>query len=81
LRRSLAFNLEKAGYRVSTAAMGEDGLARARLDPPDLMLLDINLPKMDGLDALRLCWLLDSSMRISRANISKIRYHVRSTIY
>ena len=53
LRRSLAFNLEKAGYRVSTAATGEDGLARARLDPPDLVLLDIGLPGMDGLDALR----------------------------
>jgi DNA-binding response OmpR family regulator len=53
LRRSLAFNLKKAGYRVSTAATGEDGLARARLDPPDLVLLDIGLPGMDGLDALR----------------------------
>jgi DNA-binding response OmpR family regulator len=53
LRRSLAFNLEKAGYCVSTAATGEDGLAQARLDPPDLVLLDIGLPGMDGLDTLR----------------------------
>ena len=53
LRRSLAFNLEKAGYRASTAATAEDALARARLDPPDLILLDIGLPGMDGLDALR----------------------------
>jgi DNA-binding response OmpR family regulator len=53
LRRSLAFNLEQAGYRVSTAANAEDALALARQDSPDLVLLDIGLPGMDGLDALR----------------------------
>lgn len=54
LRRSLAYNLEQAGYRVSTAANAEDGLAFSDRDPPDLVLLDIGLPGMDGLDALRL---------------------------
>jgi DNA-binding response OmpR family regulator len=53
LRRSLAFNLEQAGYRVSTAASAEDALALAQRDPPQLVLLDIGLPGMDGLDALR----------------------------
>jgi DNA-binding response OmpR family regulator len=53
LRRSLAFNLEKAGYRASTAGSAEDALELARHDPPDLVLLDIGLPGMDGLDALR----------------------------
>jgi DNA-binding response OmpR family regulator len=53
LRRSLAFNLEKAGYGVSTAASAEDALAQVHLNPPDLLLLDIGLPGMDGLDALR----------------------------
>jgi len=53
LRRSVAFNLEQAGYRVSTAASAEDALALARRDPPALVLLDIGLPGMDGLDALR----------------------------
>jgi len=52
LRRSLAFNLEKAGYTTSTAARAEDGLAMAQRDPPDLVLLDIGLPEMDGLEAL-----------------------------
>lgn len=53
LRRSLAFNLEQAAYRVSTAANAEDALLLARRNPPDLILLDIGLPGMDGLDALR----------------------------
>ena len=53
LRRSLSFNLEQAGYRLSTAATAEDALALIRRDPPDLILLDIGLPGMDGLDALR----------------------------
>jgi DNA-binding response OmpR family regulator len=53
LRRSLAFNLEQAGYTINTAASAEDALAMARRDPPDLVLLDIGLPGMDGLDALR----------------------------
>jgi DNA-binding response OmpR family regulator len=53
MRRSVAFNLEKNGYRASTAATAEDALALARQDMPDLILLDIGLPGMDGLDALR----------------------------
>jgi DNA-binding response OmpR family regulator len=53
MRRSLAFNLEQAGYRVSTAAAAEDALEMLRRDPADLILLDIGLPGMDGLDALR----------------------------
>ncbi len=53
MRRSLAFNLEQAGYRTSTAGSAEDGLNLVRRDLPDLILLDIGLPGMDGLDALR----------------------------
>lgn len=53
MRRSLALILEQAGYRSNTAANAEDALASARRDPPDLVLLDIGLPGMDGLDALR----------------------------
>ena len=52
LRRSLAFNLEQAGYKVSAAGNAEDALAIASREPPDLVLLDIGLPGMDGLDAL-----------------------------
>jgi len=53
MRRSLAFNLEQSGFRVNSTANAEDALALARRDPPDLVLLDIGLPGMDGLDALR----------------------------
>ncbi len=53
LLRSLALNLQQAGYRVSTAASAEDALALVHLDPPDLILLDVGLRGMDGLEALR----------------------------
>jgi len=53
MRRSLSFNLKQNGYRTSTASNAEAALALARRDPPDLVLLDIGLPGMDGLDALR----------------------------
>jgi DNA-binding response OmpR family regulator len=53
LRRSLAFNLAKAGFRASTASSAEDALALARRDRPDVVLLDIGLPGMDGLEALQ----------------------------
>jgi DNA-binding response OmpR family regulator len=53
MRRSLSFNLEQSGYRTSNAANAEDALALSRRTPPDLVLLDIGLPGMDGLDALR----------------------------
>jgi DNA-binding response OmpR family regulator len=53
MRRSLALILEQAGYHTSSAANAEDALASARRDRPDLVLLDIGLPGMDGLDALR----------------------------
>ncbi len=52
MRRSLAFNLEQAGFHTSTADSAESALAQVRLEKPDLVLLDINLPAMDGLDAM-----------------------------
>jgi len=53
MRRSLAFNLEQAGYHASTAESAETALSQVRLERPDLVLLDISLPVMDGLDAMR----------------------------
>jgi DNA-binding response OmpR family regulator len=54
MRRSLAFNLEQAGYHASTAESAETALSQVQLERPDLVLLDISLPAMDGLDAMRL---------------------------
>jgi DNA-binding response OmpR family regulator len=53
MRRSVAYNLEQAGYRASNAASAEDAFAMSQRDRPDLVLLDIGLPGMDGLDAVR----------------------------
>jgi DNA-binding response OmpR family regulator len=53
MRRSLAFNLEQAGYLVKSAANAEDALEILRASTFDLVLLDIGLPGMDGLDAVR----------------------------
>ncbi len=54
LRRSLAFHLQQAGYQTQTASNAEDAVAYARVTPPDLVLLDIGLPGMDGLDAIQI---------------------------
>ena len=47
------FNLIKAGFRVECATTGEEGFARARDIRPDLVLLDLMLPGMDGTDVCR----------------------------
>lgn len=49
----LNYNLAKEGYRVSGATTGEDGLAACRAQTPDLVLLDLMLPGMDGLEVCR----------------------------
>ena len=53
LAKALEFSLSKEGYRVLTAADGADGLNRARDSQPDLVLLDIMLPTMDGFEVCR----------------------------
>jgi DNA-binding response OmpR family regulator len=53
LRRSLAFSLEQAGFEARTAAAAEDGIAMTSQKRPDIVLLDIMLPGMDGLEAIR----------------------------
>ncbi len=53
LRRSLAFSLEQAGFETRTAAAAEDAIAMTAQRRPDIILLDIMLPGMDGLEALR----------------------------
>ena len=45
--------LEYAGYDVRAARTGEDGIALAVKEPPDLVLMDLQLPGIDGTEALR----------------------------
>jgi DNA-binding response OmpR family regulator len=45
--------LENGGFRVATAGDGKTALATARHERPDLVVLDLNLPEMDGLDVCR----------------------------
>ena len=54
LRRSLAHNLTRANFQVKTAASAEAALELVSADPPDLILMDIGLPGVDGLETLRL---------------------------
>ena len=49
----LRFNLMREGYRTMEAYDGEDGLHKARSENPDLILLDVMLPKMIGFDVCR----------------------------
>ena len=49
----LRFNLKREGYRTLEANDGEDGLHKARSENPDLILLDVMLPKMIGFDVCR----------------------------
>ena len=49
----LSLDLQQQGYRVVTAANGEDAVAVATQTAPHLILMDINLPALDGLGATR----------------------------
>jgi two-component system phosphate regulon response regulator PhoB len=49
----LKYNLDRDGYQVLTAETGEAGLKQVRQNPPDLILLDLMLPAMDGLEVCR----------------------------
>jgi two-component system OmpR family response regulator len=50
----LKYNLEREGYNVLTAVDGEQGLEVARTSRPDMVVLDIMLPKLDGLEVCRI---------------------------
>lgn len=50
---ALEVALEREGFEVDSASDGSQGIARFREDPPDLILLDLMLPGMSGLDVLR----------------------------
>lgn len=47
----LSYNLIKEGYEVSTAVNGKEAIKVAKLEKPDLILLDVMMPEMDGIEA------------------------------
>jgi two-component system KDP operon response regulator KdpE len=50
--RALRINLRARGYDVHTAGRGDDALAAAAAHPPDVVILDLGLPDMDGMDVI-----------------------------
>src|SRR5690348_3190792 len=49
----LQVNFEMEGYEVLTAGDGEEGLDRAQRERPDVIILDVMMPKLDGLEVAR----------------------------
>ena len=47
----VSYNLKSEGYKVATAASGKVGVAKAKEFKPDLILLDVMMPEMDGIEA------------------------------
>ncbi|WP_428331124.1 response regulator transcription factor [Mucilaginibacter sp.] len=50
----IEYNLKKEGYQVYTARNGQEAVAEAKRSLPDLIVLDIMMPKMDGIEACRI---------------------------
>ena len=63
---AVTLELETAGYEVITAFDGKEGLEKARKESPDLIILDLMLPKMDG---YKVCGLLKADRRYNRIPI------------
>lgn len=60
----LQYNLEKEGFAVETARRGDTGLEAVRRETPDLILLDLMLPGLDGLELTRLLKRDDGTARV-----------------
>lgn len=53
MRRLVKMTLEAEGYRIMLAETGEEGIRKAETDRPDLVVLDLGLPDMDGMQVLK----------------------------
>lgn len=53
ISRCLSFMLKKEGHDCRTASDGEAALAAMRLDPPDVLILDLDMPKKNGFDVCK----------------------------
>ena len=64
VQRLVRFPLEREGYRVLGATSGEDGLRAVEAERPDLVLLDLMLPGMDGIEVCRRLRVLSATLPI-----------------
>lgn len=64
LRRACQASLEQRGYSVLTAQDGEEGLRMAQTERPDLILLDLLMPKLPGIDVLQALKVADGTRAI-----------------
>jgi two-component system alkaline phosphatase synthesis response regulator PhoP len=63
----LSYNIRKEGYKVFTATNGEDGVKLAQQLSPSLIILDVMMPKMDGIEA---CQIIRKDLNISQPIIA-----------
>ena len=63
LVKAMQIRLEQAGYEIITSFDGQDALDKAKREVPDLIILDLMLPKMDG---YKVCGLLKADSRYNR---------------
>jgi CheY-like chemotaxis protein len=54
IRTMMKFLVERFGYQVTEAANGQEAVESVKRDPPDLILMDLSLPVMDGLTATQI---------------------------
>lgn len=66
LVETVVFRLEANNYEVITACDGQEGLDKAKKEKPDLIILDLMLPKMDG---YKVCGLLKADVRYNKVPI------------
>ena len=65
IRDSLRMILEYEDYEVIEAASGPDGIARVKRDPPDMVVLDIKMPGMNGLETLAAIRTIDEALPVA----------------
>lgn len=54
IRELIEYNLKKEGYQVFTASNGQEAISEAKKVRPDLIILDVMMPRMDGIEACRI---------------------------
>lgn len=76
LVKAIQIRVEQAGYETLTAYDGQEGLAKAQKEKPDLIVLDLMLPKMDG---YKVCGLLKNDARYNKIPIIMLTARAQDT--